>query len=192
MMKLSELKPAAYNPRTISAQAFTGLKFSLAEFGDISGIVFNRTTGNLVAGHQRVKALHEQYGDLNFNGDGIVTPNGERFAVRFVEWPLAKERAANVAANAPTIAGEFTAELAGVLSEIKIESPRAFDAMQFQDVEFPQFDEVVEVYPETKTLESYKRVHILISVPPDYFDSIKTHLEKIKATANVEYEQSEN
>ena len=39
LMKISDLKPAPYNPRKIDTEALVGLGRSLAEFGDISGLV---------------------------------------------------------------------------------------------------------------------------------------------------------
>lgn len=56
-MALADLAPADYNPRRISPKAMQGLRASLTRFGELGGIVFNRRTGNLVGGHQRVKAL---------------------------------------------------------------------------------------------------------------------------------------
>lgn len=56
-LKLSDLKPAEYNPRKISADQLKNLKKSIEEFGDLSGIVFNRRTGNVVGGHQRLKCV---------------------------------------------------------------------------------------------------------------------------------------
>ena len=101
LKKISDLKPAAYNPRMIDEKSFEGLKFSLTEFGDLSGIVFNKRTGNLVTGHQRVKALIDEYGDIeaSIGEDGsiaFVTLDGI-FKVRVVDWPLDKEKAANIA-----------------------------------------------------------------------------------------------
>jgi len=54
---LADLRAASYNPREITQEALEGLGHSLEEFGDISGIVWNKRTGHLVAGHQRVEAL---------------------------------------------------------------------------------------------------------------------------------------
>ena len=54
---IPDLKPAPYNPREITADALKRLQRSVEEFGDISGIVWNRQTGNMVSGHQRLKAL---------------------------------------------------------------------------------------------------------------------------------------
>lgn len=119
-MKLTDLKPAPYNPRTISDEAAAALQTSLAEFGDISGIVWNKKTGHLVAGHQRMDALRRKHGKALALRDGaIVTPDGECFPVRVVNWPVEKEKAANLAANSPFLAGCFDAKgLEGVLADL--------------------------------------------------------------------------
>jgi len=138
-MRLSELKSAQYNPRVITDEALDGLKYSLKEFGDLSGIVFNRATGNLVAGHQRVKALVEEHGDIEIkevgdsNGAISIIVNGKEqlFAVRFVNWSPEMEIEANIAANSPTIAGAFTNDLAPLLTRVKDKNKTAFEKMQF-------------------------------------------------------------
>lgn len=101
------LKPADYNPRTISAAQLKALKKAMAEFGDLGGIVVNLATGNLISGHQRVKHLKPEwfiYKEPASDKTGTVatgyieTPWG-RWAYREVDWPHEKEMAANVAAN---------------------------------------------------------------------------------------------
>ncbi len=52
---LSQLKSNPKNPRRVTDKKLDMLKKALFEFGDLSGIVFNRKTGQLVGGHQRVK-----------------------------------------------------------------------------------------------------------------------------------------
>lgn len=47
------LDPSAYR----EIKALRALQKSMAEFGDLSGIVFNRRTGNLIGGHQRIKII---------------------------------------------------------------------------------------------------------------------------------------
>jgi len=54
-MELTDIKSAGYNPRTITDEQLKMLNKSLQTFGDLSGIVYNRRTGNLVGGHQRLK-----------------------------------------------------------------------------------------------------------------------------------------
>lgn len=119
-MKLEDLKPAPYNPRNITPKAAGGLVTSLAEFGDISGIVWNSRTGNLVSGHQRVSQLLSVGAQL-LDGALTATVRGElrRFPVRVVDWSLGREKAANVAANNPAIGGEFTDGLGELLREIE-------------------------------------------------------------------------
>jgi len=135
-MKLSDLKPAEYNPRVITETAFEGLKYSLSEFGDISGITFNKRTGNLVSGHQRVKAIINAYGDLEIKNDAIITPAGE-FKLRIVDWPIEKEKAANITANSPTLQGKFTSDLAFLLEELKIEMPSLVEDLMLEEIQFP-------------------------------------------------------
>jgi len=139
-LKLSSLTPAAYNPREISPDALEGLKYSLEEFGDLSGITFNKRTKNLIAAHQRIKALQERYGDLsitavNENEGVILTPDGNKFHVRFVDWPKKKERAANIAANSPTIQGQFTTGVFNILSEMELDMPDTFGKLNLDSLD---------------------------------------------------------
>ena len=140
---ITQLKEAAYNPRFISGEALSGLKYSLEEFGDLSGITFNLQTGNLVTGHQRIKALKEKYGELEIIhvGDGVTghifTPDGKQFNIRFVNWDLRKEKAANVAANAETIQGEFTSELKIIIDEMQLNTPDYVLALNLNELSIP-------------------------------------------------------
>lgn len=141
LQTVADLKPAPYNPREISDTSFEGLKESVAAFGDIAGIVWNRTTGHLVAGHQRVRALRSKYGDdnLRIHTEGpnrwIVCPDGSKFSIRVVEWDEPTEKAANVAANSPLIAGVFTDDLREVLADVKAALPDVFEAVRLPDLE---------------------------------------------------------
>ncbi len=116
---IQDLKDAPYNPREIDTRSLEGLKTSMGAFGDISGIVWNSRTGSLVAGHQRFRALQEEHGDALDLVDGrLVVPGKVDFPVRTVDWPMAKEKAANVAANSALLAGDWTDGLAGLLDDI--------------------------------------------------------------------------
>lgn len=53
---LTDLAPAAYNPRRLDAAAFERLKKSIADWGIVKPVILNHD-GTLVAGHQRTKAL---------------------------------------------------------------------------------------------------------------------------------------
>lgn len=109
-MKLSDLAPNPQNPRKISDDQKKRLKKSLETFGDLSGIIFNRTTGRLVGGHQRQKSLppdaeivRKELAEATPTGTiaigHILLPNGEKLAYRETAWSESTEKAAALAAN---------------------------------------------------------------------------------------------
>lgn len=108
-MELSDLKPNPKNPRKITDKKLKALKKALEEFGDLGGIVFNRRSGRLVSGHQRIQVLpkdaniiYEQFSDHMKNGTvalGHIMLDDEPFSYREVDWSDEKEMAANIAAN---------------------------------------------------------------------------------------------
>lgn len=122
---LSDLNGNPKNPRTISKHDGTALAKSMEEFGDLSGIVFNVRTSQLVGGHQRISVLKELMGGGNSQvqitqrftaptadgtvGIGYVIHKKKSYAYREVDWPYEREMAANIAAN--RIQGEFDLEL---------------------------------------------------------------------------------
>jgi len=136
------IKPAPYNPRIITDDEFKGLKRSINSFGDISGITFNKRTGNLVTGHHRYKALAEKFPKITFvhiggelyriENDGV--PTG--YDIRVVDWEDHKEVAANIAANSHTIAGSFDTEtLSTLMAEVKINTPELYHAVNLPKLE---------------------------------------------------------
>ena len=128
-MQIKELKGNPKNPRLATDEKLTLLKKSLAEFGDLSGIVFNRKTKQLVGGHQRKDVLpqsseitltkkHAKPTKVGTVAEGFVTVNGERFSYREVYWSDAKEKAANIASNKG--AGEWNlAQLSNWMKELE-------------------------------------------------------------------------
>ena len=58
---VSRLNAAAYNPRKDlkpGDREYEKLKRSISEFGYVEPVIWNRQTGNVVGGHQRLKAGH--------------------------------------------------------------------------------------------------------------------------------------
>ena len=85
---IERINPAAYNPRLDLKPGdpdYERLKRSMEEFGFVEPLVWNRRTGNLVGGHQRLKILAER-------GAGHVD-------VSVVDLPPERERSLNVALN---------------------------------------------------------------------------------------------
>lgn len=92
-IKLSELKPATYNPREISKDEFEGLKNSLKTFGFADPAVVNSNNNVIVGGHQRIKAW-EALG--NKDVPCMLAPLTE-----------AQEKKLNVLLNSQAISGKY-------------------------------------------------------------------------------------
>jgi len=108
--EIKDLKAYDKNPRKITKDDFETLQKSLGEHGDLSGIIFNRTSGNLVGGHQRTNAFKAKGAVITSNdlptksktgtvAIGYVEFEGEKFAYREVEWDSEQEARANILAN---------------------------------------------------------------------------------------------
>lgn len=120
-VKLSELKPADYNPRKISDKALTGLKASLNRYGVVEPIIVNERTGNIVGGHQRLKALLEM--------------GKTETSVVCVDLPEIEEKALNIALNNKAIMGEYTDDVAALIEEIEAELPGLGKDLLFDDID---------------------------------------------------------
>jgi len=106
-MKPITIKSDPQNPNRMEDADKKRMAASLAEFGDLGGIVINRRTGFLVGGHQRVSVLGDslEIEDLKKPepdgtvGRGWITKDGRRYTVRVVDWDKSKAHAALLAAN---------------------------------------------------------------------------------------------
>lgn len=152
---MGELAGDPRNARTIKDTAAAGLRYSMDSFGDLSGICFNLRTKQLVAGHQRIDQLRKKHAGADLaiepldSERGVIRePDGATWPVRFVDWPAAKQRAANIAANSATIAGEFTEDVFLLLGEVKAETPEDYDALLFDGLGQPVAP-VEEALPDT-------------------------------------------
>ena len=113
--RVSDLVPAAYNPRTISAEALTGLGESIGRYGLVQPIIVNARSGNVVGGHQRLKVLEAK---------GVESTD-----VVVIDVEEAEEKALNLALNSPRISGEWTADALGLLEEVVGALPDLGDAL---------------------------------------------------------------
>lgn len=166
----AELLADGANPRKISEEAAGGLRNSLKRFQDISGIVYNRRTGELVCGHQRMEQIRAEYGDHPIEvldaeaGLGIIrVGESQWFSVRVVDWSPAKQRAANVAANNQKIAGEFTDDLSSYLleveAELQVDEPGVLDDVLLVELMAAGLDEATADEPENVAIaERYQVV----------------------------------
>ena len=116
VMRLSDLAPADYNPRTITEKAAEGLRASIRRFGLVQPIVWNSRTKRVVGGHQRIEAMKSL--------------GGADAQVVVVDLPETEEKALNVTLNNPAITGEFTDGLQAILAEISEALPLEFEELR--------------------------------------------------------------
>jgi len=96
-MNLVDLKPAEYNPRIITDEAFDGLGNSISRYGMLSHIVWNKRSGNIVGGHQRYKHLLET-GETETDVVVVDLDDNEEVAL-------------NITLNNRCVRGDFTKEV---------------------------------------------------------------------------------
>lgn len=100
MVKRSDINFAHYNPRTISDEARKKLKANLKRVGLLGGIVWNKTTGNIVSGHQKVSVMDEVNRYENGNNDYNIK-------VEVVEMDEKTEKEQNLFMNNRSAQGEY-------------------------------------------------------------------------------------
>jgi len=169
-VKISALKPAEYNPRSISERELSKLTESIRTFGFVDPVIVN-TDGTVIGGHQRIKAA-ERLG------------MAEIPCVR-VDIPKDREQALNLALN--RISGEWDMDrLAILLEQLDAESRKlsGFDEREItealnrllkQPVE-DEYDPVLPENPKTQTGDLYQLGdHRLLcgdSTSPEAFDRL--------------------
>ena len=118
--KVSDLKPAPYNPRNIDEASLAGLTKSVERFGMVQPIIWNSRSGFVVGGHQRLKVIRSQ--------------KVRQTEVVVVDLDDTEERALNIALNSPHIAGEFTASLQGLLEEVEAANSALFHELRLGEL----------------------------------------------------------
>ena len=122
VIKRSELKEAVYNPRIIDEPQMKRLKAGLKEHGLIgASIVWNRQTGNIVSGHQRLKALDMLEGSQDYD-----------LRVTVIDVDVREEKKLNVQLNNSSMMGEWDVEKLGDLFE---EENFSADDLGFTDLD---------------------------------------------------------
>lgn len=118
-IKINQLKPAPWNPRTIDDASLKSLENSLKTFGYLEPIIWNEKTGNIVGGHQRFNILSK-----------TLKPT-EDIEVVVVDLDEQKEKALNLALN--KISGEWEEiELAKILDELNKKDANLLSLTGFQ------------------------------------------------------------
>lgn len=119
-VRLSDLKPAPYNPREIAPEALSGLRQSLEKFGLVDLLVVNKRNMRIVSGHQRYKILQEE---------GV-----ESVTCIMVDMDEISEMAMNVTLNSQEIVGSWTQALIPILEKLRTEASDDYLALRLKEL----------------------------------------------------------
>jgi len=175
-VSIETLQPAPYNPRVVLKPGMVGydkLRRSLSEFDLVQPPVWNRRTGHIVSGHQRVAILQ---------ADGV-----ESLDVVVVDLPLEREQALNVTLNNAGVGGAWdTEKLLTVLVDLQ---------------ELPDFDETLTGFsfdelralllapdPEfdpDENLETKRGYRVTFEIPEANWEEFHPALDRLLATHAV-------
>lgn len=171
-MLLKKLKASDYNPRKATKDFDESLKRSLDYYGSVVPVVWNKRSGRIVGGHQRVRILLEQ---------GV-----EKDVVAVVDLSDAEEKALNVSLN--KLSGDWDKDklrevlerLAGYDADLRFTgfAQNEIDNLMSKHVPAFEFD-VEEVstdtgVPDVLVSESHVRMVML------FFLTKETHADFIK------------
>lgn len=171
LLDVAQLRPAPYNPRRPlqpGSRAYQRLERSLAEFDLVQPFVWNRTTGHLVAGHQRLEILRRR---------GVT-----QVPCVVVELPLAREQALNVALNNEELASTWDHDrLSALLRELQ--------ALPEFDVTLTGFDEadLRDLLFEPRPAENHPPddsppvVRLTWDIPPEDWETLRPAVDHLLA-----------
>lgn len=101
-----QIKNAPYNPRIMDKEAAKRLKKAIQTHGLVSALTWNKRTGNLVGGHQRLQQL-----------DALEKSDDYELTVCVVDVDEREEAALNVELNNPSMQGDWDLDKLAQLSE---------------------------------------------------------------------------
>lgn len=127
LMRRAEISGAPYNPRMISAYARQQLADKIKDVGLVEPLVWNRRTGNLVSGHQRLSILDDLEGNDQYELQMAV-----------VDLPAEREKELVVFLNNPAAQGAWDE---AALSELLADPGVTLEGMGWtpadMQIEFP-------------------------------------------------------
>src|SRR5215510_9168530 len=144
----SAINPATYNPRFITRPARKRLSEGIKEFGLVEQLVWNRRTGNLVGGHQRLKDLDKSDESLDYE-----------LEVAAVDVDLDEEKRLNLTLNSPFAQGEYNLE--GVVAIVKETGydGTGFDYLDLQLFNVPDAGDLFAQDPAQGLIDEVNRIN---------------------------------
>jgi hypothetical protein len=160
VMSFSELRDHPNNPRKISENALKGLLASIEHLGLIEPIIWNKRSGFIVGGHQRVKAL---------KAAGYTEAQ-----VLIVDYDSDTEMVANAALNNTFIQGDFTEEIIENIRRLQVVDPALTEKLMLNDLAksgLGKMDEKPEIQFSQELGESNNYVVLVFKNDTDFLQA---------------------
>lgn len=172
---VAQIKPAAYNPRRALTPAdpeYQRIRASIESFGYTDPLVWNRRTGNLVGGHQRLRILTDEFGASEID-------------VSVVDLDPLREKALNVALNNPAIGGSWDEiKLAATLGELRAAVSIDERLTGYDDAEIARLIDAAKIQTELKPLDTRRppaMAWVLLGIPTTRFGEVSETVETLAA-----------
>ena len=176
-LKRSQIKPASYNPRTISPEGRKQLKRSIKKYGVVGGIVVNQFTGyTIVGGHQKVSVLDElnKYNEATYEND-------YNLRVELINVDEKTEKSLNVALNNPNIGGQWDFDaLARIVPDIDWKDAGLTDA----DLNMIGVDYLLQTEEENSIADALSDMMVPVSEQKEA-DKAAKQLERVEKVAHM-------
>lgn len=171
---ITELKAAEYNPRVKLREGdreYEKIKNSIERFGYIEPVIWNRQTGNVVGGHQRLQVLT----DLGETEVDVVE----------VDLPLLKEKQLNVTLN--KVRGRWDYEkLEGLLNDLEDVAITGFEQYEIDELnmDYSHIDELLEEEFTTFSAAERDTFNMTFVLPIEAREAVEGFL-KVEAARDI-------
>lgn len=182
------MKHYEHNPRQITKAQFERLKETMADFGDLSGIVHNLETDEIIGGNQRSEAaellnkepvITERFDPPQEDGTvalGYFNYKGRRFQYRAVRWDADKAMRANLIANVGGGSWDWDA-LSSFPAEMLINSGFDLELLSTTNNDANNIRQLFQSENEIDTQELWQGMPEFNAGDPKAYRSLKIHFQ---------------
>jgi ParB-like chromosome segregation protein Spo0J len=171
LMPITKLRPAPYNPRLELPKTdprYRKLRRSLRDFGLVEPLVWNRRTGHVVGGHQRLRILRQL---------GV-----REVPVSIVDLPPEREKALNVVLNNREAQADWdVARLEKLLEELAASPGIDLRETGFDHEHLDLLRD--RLTPAEASLESPEKkdeeVEIVLTMAPEVYETVRPALDEL-------------
>lgn len=167
-IKLVDIEPADYNPRTITEEAKKKLRNSIETFGLVEPIIINTKNNRIVSGHQRYQILIDmlmEEDNLAEREFDYLVKDDYGYIFDFQQLQIKNEdyeKALNIVLNNTNLMGDYNYEkLGSILEELEFNgfdlTFTGFDGLEADNIYFEDNNKVTEDFIE---LDDFKEVNI--------------------------------